>query len=288
MKKQIRQLLSTLSPKLATCLMYYGCFHKFPDLKNPQNINEKIQYLKLNTYNHNPVITQCVDKLRVKKYLYDRDLESIVPQMLGSYCLPEEVRRHWNEYPQKFVIKCNHGSGYNVLVTNKDTADIDEIIARLRRWMKEDFWRNYCELQYKCVEKAILVEEYLGDDILHYKFFCFHGMPRFLYVSDGVKDEFVEYYDMDWNKLPLTLKGYEYRDETVEKPQTFDEMVAISKKLSKDFPFVRVDLYDAGGRVYFSELTFVPTGGMMQIHPPEVLNEWGKMLNLGGVFPKNT
>lgn len=155
---------------------------------------------------------------------------------------------------------------------------------QLDKWMKEDFWKVYCEPQYKDVPKHIIVEEYLGDNIQTYKFFCFNGKPKVLYVSangeNGEKDLYLDYYDLDWNWMPVSLDGHEHAKVKAEKPENFEEMVALAEELSSEFPFVRVDLYDVKGKIYFSEFTFVPTGGNMKLKPKEVLDEWGKWLCL--------
>lgn len=293
MNPNIKKVLSTLSPKLTTYLMYYYNFKKLLNLKNPSTINEKLQYLKLHTYYNNPVVTQCVDKYRVREYLTDHGYEHLLPELIaGGIEDPEEIRQRWETFPDSFVIKCNHGCGYNILVKNKAEENVDQIVAQLTQWMKENYWKYYCEPQYKQVKKCILVEQYLADDIQTYKFYCFHGKPQVAYVSEngpnGEKDLYLDYYDMKWHRLPLTLDGHLHKADSMPAPENLQEMVRTSCELSKDFPFVRIDLYDVNGKVYFSEFTFIPTGGMMQIHPPEVLDEWGKMINLGGVFPKNT
>ena len=140
MNKQIKMILSTISPSITTKLMYLYNFHRWLNLKNPSNLNEKLQYLKLKVYYNNPTITQCVDKFRVRDYLSERGLSSILPQLIGGgYESAEDVRNHWDEYPKQFVIKCNHGCGYNILVTDKETANLDEIVNTLDKWLHEDF-----------------------------------------------------------------------------------------------------------------------------------------------------
>ena len=64
------------------------------------------------------------------------------------------------------------------------------------------------------------------------------------------------------------------------KPENFGEMAALAEKLSAPFPFVRIDLYDVDGEIYFSEFTFVPTGGNMKLKPEHYLDDWGKLLQL--------
>jgi hypothetical protein len=285
MLKKIKIALSTFSPKLTTYLMFLYNFKRFPNLKNPKDLNEKLQYLKLKTYYDNPVITTCVDKWKVRNYLEAKGYGDLLPKLiLGDISDPNDIRTYWNTFPDSFVIKCNHGCGYNILVKNKQTVDEDEIINQLDLWMKEDYWKYYCEPQYKDVPKRILVEEYLDDDIETYKFYCFNGIPKVVYISqngeNGEKDLYLDYYDMDWHHLDITLATHLHSKKQKSKPKGFEKMVKLSEELSKDFPFVRVDLYNIDGAIYFSELTFIPTGGNMKLSPKEVVDEWGELLKL--------
>lgn len=215
-------------------------------------------------YYNNPVVTQCVDKYRVRAYLEERGFANILPKLIiGGITDPEEIRIHWKDFPDSFVIKCNHGCGYNILVRDKSKVNVDKVVKQIAEWIKEDYWKYYCEPQYKNVKKCILVEQYLADDIQTYKFYCFNGNPKVLYVSEngpnGEKDLYLDYYDMEWNHLDLTLGDHLHAEKLTEKPKNLEEMVELARKLSEDFPFVRVDLYDVDGSVYFSELTFIPS-----------------------------
>lgn len=239
--------------------------------------------MKLKTYYNNPLITQCVDKYGARQYLQEKKLDHLLQQLLaGPYTDPEALCETWDKLPEQFVVKCNHGSGYNILVKEKSSADLTEVVGKLSKWMKQDYWKLFCELQYKYIPKKIIVEEYLGDKIQTYKFYCFHGKPEALYViqdgPNGEEDHYNDYFDMDWNWIPVTERNFLHRDK-VEKPDNLDEMIEIAKALSKDFPFVRVDLYNIDGKIYFSELTFIPFGGYIQLNPPTILEEWGKLLH---------
>lgn len=151
--------------------------------------------------------------------------------------------------------------------------------------MKEDYTLKYAEVQYKYVKKKIICEKLLDNDIIDYKFFCFDGKPKFLYVSKGLNDKNEKkpemcYYDCNWNKLNVIREGYVNPKEEFKKPKMLNKMLEISKDLSKDFPFVRVDLFNVNEKIYFSELTFIPTGGVMKVEPEEKDLEWGKLLKI--------
>jgi len=285
MRKLAKRILCTISPELTTKLMFYYNFGKKLDLNNPTGFNEKLQYLKLRTYYNNPVITQCVDKYRVRSYMEERGYGELLPELLGGpYTKAEELRADWDRLPDKFVIKCNHGCGYNILVSDKNRMDLAAVEKQLNQWMKEDFWKEYCEPQYRFVPRRIIVEEHLGEKIETYKFYCINQNPEMLYVSsngeNGEKDLYLDYFNMDWEWQPITLHGHLHLKESIRKPENFDAMVQLAKELSKEFPFVRVDLYSVDGKIYFSELTFIPTGGNMKLNMPEILDEWGKLLKV--------
>lgn len=278
----IKSVISTISPKLLTHLLFYKNFKKILNLKNPQDINEKLQYLKFNTYNNNEIITMCVDKYRVREYLDNINLEHLCPKLYGVYDNENDIK--WNELPKSFIIKCNHGSGMNIICLDKEEINISDIKKKLNIWMKTDFWKVYGEVQYKNVSKKIIIEELLDDNIMTYKFYCFNGEVKISYVSlngeDGEKEKYLDYFDCDWNRLNIKLGKHEHYPGSIDKPEGYEKMCKLAEKLSKNFPFVRVDLYSVSGKIYFSELTFIPTGGMMQIYPRSVLKEWGEWLNL--------
>ena len=285
MRKILKRLLCTISPELTTRLMYLYNFKKPLNLRNPSNFNEKLQYLKLKTYYNNPVITQCVDKYRVRSYLEDRGYADMIPKLLGGpYTRAEELCADWDQLPDKFVIKCNHGCGYNILVSDKSAVDLDAVEKQLDQWMKEDFWKEYCEPQYRFVPRRIHVEEHLGEGIQSYKFYCIHQQPEMFYISsngeNGEKDLYLDYYNMDWEWQPITLQGHKHVKDKIQKPENFEKMVTLAKELSAGFPFVRIDLYNVDGRIYLSEFTFIPTGGNMKLNTPEILEEWGRKLQV--------
>lgn len=168
-------------------------------------------------------------------------------------------------------------------MNDKSKIDVNAVVKQLKDWLKEGYWKFYCEPQYKDVKKCILVEQYLADDIQTYKFYCFNGKPQVLYVSEngpnGEKDLYLDYYDMDWKHLDIILGEHLHAKELCSKPDNLSKMVEISQNLSSDFPFVRVDLYDVEGKIYFSELTFIPTGNM-KLKSDGLRTEWGKLLKL--------
>lgn len=282
LKEKLKSVLCTVSPTLLTRLLFYKNFNRRLNLSKPHDINEKLQYLKLKTYYNNPIITQCVDKYRVREYLTEKKLGYLCAKLYGVFDSVSEIE--WDDLPNSFVIKCNHGSGMNIICTDKSKLDISSTIMQIEKWMHTDFWKIYAELQYKHVEKKIIVEELLGENILTYKFYCFNGEAKVSYVSsdgeNGEKDKYIDYFDRDWMWIPVTLKTHENAKIHPLKPKGYEEMCSLAENIAKDFPFVRVDLYNIDGKIYFSEFTFIPTGGFMQLSPENIQNEWGKWLQL--------
>lgn len=277
--------MSCYMPVRMTEKIYKGLFGKNPDLKNPTSINEKIQYLKLHDYYNNPVVTNCIDKYRIREYLTQKGHAEILPELYGAYDSPEEIP--FEKLPDKFVIKCNHGCGFNIICSDKSKLDIAETKRLLGTWLKQDYWKEFAELQYKFINKKIIVEQHLGDNISTYKFYCFNGEPKVLYMSangeNGEYDKYYDYFDMGWNHLNVTLRGHENRPDwrSIQPPKNFDKMKELARELCSEFPFVRIDLYNIDGKIYISEMTFIPTGGFMRLAPEETAAEWGKWLDLG-------
>lgn len=250
------------------------------DLKNPKTFNEKLQHYKLNYCKNNLLIIQGSDKYAVREYVKSKGLEHILNNIYGVWEFANEIS--WNRLPDKFVLKCNHGCGYNLLCADKGNFDIEDATRRLNKWMSEDFGAFNIETFYSEIEShKIICEEYLGAKIIDYKFFCFNGEPKFYYVSSDLihdRQAKIGFYEMDGKKIPLIRNDYE--DFNVDKmPEFFKEMVENAKKLSEDFPFVRVDFFIANNTYYFAELTFVPAAGMMPINPKKYDYQWGGYLD---------
>lgn len=277
------QLLSYINPVYTTKALYKRRFGKKLDLGNPKEFNEKIHYLKLNDYYNNPLITKCVDKYRVKEYVEEKGYGNIVAKTYDVYKNAKDI--NWEVLPESVAFKCNHGGGFNIMCLDKNNIDKRVVEKTLNKWIHTAQWTWFCEPQYKFVERRIVAEEYLGSNLFAYKFYCFNGIPKLVYVSsNGEKpedvDRFLDFFDMDWNRQSYSFTAHDPHPYDIEKPDKFDEMIEICRKLSEDFPFVRVDLYWNGKKIYFSELTFVPTGGYMDLTEPDMLYTMGSWLKL--------
>ena len=246
----------------------YG--RKLPNKKNEiKYFGEKIQWLKLNgsleKYN------DYVDKYLVREYIIKTIGEEYLIPLLGVYENPEEIE--YEKLPNRFVLKINNGSAMNIIVSDKSKINKNKINKKLKKWLKNDYSKIKKEYQYKNVKRKIICEKYIVDsknELIDYKFFCFDGEPLFVKADlDRFTEHKVNFYDMNWNNIDMRESFYKNSNEMVKKPYNFDSMVEIAKKLSKNFQFVRVDLYNVDGKIYFGELTFTPASGKNPFYPLE-------------------
>ncbi len=235
------------------------------NLRNPRTIQEKLAWL--NFYEPSVLKTRCADKILLHGYCKEMIGKDLCIPLIKIYDSTSEI--NWDELPRQFVIKCNHGSGMNIIVDNKATADQGEIMSRLDKWMGEDFaFRNGFELHYHDIQHKIFVEEYKNDghkDLIDYKFLCFNGIPTFLQVIGGRNESsrHLNYYDMNFSFVRICRNDFPNNERIKDdKPESFEQMKEFAIKLSSPFKFVRVDFYEIGGKVYLGELTFTP-GAML-------------------------
>lgn len=257
--------------------------HKKLNLKNPQTFNEKIQWLKLYYYPKNSLVVNGSDKYAVREYIAEKGYGDKLVPLLGVWDRAEDI--DWDKLPDRFVLKCNHGCAYNIVVSDKSKLDKAETIKQLNEWLKEDFGAFNIEIHYSEIKHHVITcEEFLGECITDYKFFCFNGEPHCIYVStDLIHDRQAQigFFYLDGKKMPLHRDDYTDIPE-VTLPTFYDEMLKVAEDLCKDFPFVRVDFFIANNTWYFAELTFTPGAGVMPFNPEKYDGEWGNKL----VIPK--
>ncbi|QUA54040.1 ATP-grasp fold amidoligase family protein [Aristaeella lactis] len=281
-------ILNFLSDKACLKLLWWSATGKKLNLKTPKGFNEKIQWLKL--YYHKPEYTELADKIRVRDFVKKTIGEKYLIPLIATYDNPDQI--DYNSLPNKFVIKCNHNSGCGMcLCRDKSAINFASVNNELKKALQENYYYRCREWQYKNIVPRLICEKYLIDDdpqnttgtLINYKFYCFYGEPKFLYVSvedvsSGAKGVVkLSLLDLDWETPPFFRSDHEPLPFDLEKPAHFDEMIEISKKLSKGIPFVRVDLYWVNDQILFSEMTFTPTGGFSFFSPEEwevKLGEW--------------
>lgn len=225
------------------------------DLEKPTTIQDKLAWL--NIYDQNELKVKCADKIKLHEYCKEILGEDICVPIIKVYDNVDEI--NWGELPQQFAIKCNHGSGMNIIVKDKSKLDIQDAKNKLNMWMEDDFaFRNGFEAHYHDIEHKIFVEEFMHDGhstLFDYKFWCFDGKPRIYTINDGNGHGDIMYYKMnsqEWNLYQVP------KHDDYKKPKNFKEMKELAEKLSEKFKFVRVDFYEINGKTYLGELTFTP------------------------------
>lgn len=253
------------------------------NLGDPQTFNEKLQWLKL--YDRNPLYTKMVDKIGAKEYVAEKIGSEYIIPTIGVYDNFDDI--DFEKLPDKFVIKCSHDSGGLVVCRDKSKLDVKAAKDKINRCLKKNFYYQSREWPYKNVKPRILIEKYMSDkkqkELVDYKFYCFNGEPKYLYVSEGLENHEtakIEFFDMNFKSAPFSRDDYAIFKIKPKKPKTFGQMKEIAKKLSKGIPFVRVDLYEINGKIYFGELTFTPCGGYMPFNPKEWDRKLGQLLKL--------
>ena len=261
--------------------LFYAKMGKKLNLDDPKTYSEKLQWLKLN--DRRPEYTTMVDKIEVKKYVAEKIGEQYIIPNIGVWDNPDDI--NFDEFPDKFVIKCNHNSGKGMAICkDRSTFNVAKARAELKEGLKQDYYLPMREWPYKDVKRRVLAEVYMEDqktaELRDYKFFCFGGEAKMLFIASdrqtkGEETKF-DFFDMDYNLLPFT-NGHPNSKVQPEKPECFDEMRMLAEKLADGIPQVRVDFYEVNGKVYFGEMTFFHWSGMVPFEPEEwdyKIGEW--------------
>lgn len=281
-----RYVLTLISPKLSVKFWYRFYFKRPLDLKKPQTLDEKIQWMKLYYYKDNDLVKQCADKYAVREYVAQCGLKHILNDLYGTYRSANEI--DWKVLPEKFVLKWNFGCGGNVICSNKADLDIAKAQKELTHFGKIRFHLLAAEPQYDIKDKRILCERFIEseDGALpeDYKFYCFNGEAKFVLCCLGrgeKKRPAFYFFDRAWNLLRYNKMGKQAPlDFTLPKPDGIDEAFKYAEILSRPFPFVRVDFYIEHGKVLFGEMTFTPAGGFDTGRLPESNVLFGSMVSL--------
>jgi hypothetical protein len=287
-KSVLKKCSNMLSDKTYIKIAYFRRFHKFPNLKNPQTFNEKLQWLKL--YDRNPIYTTMVDKHDAKKYVADIIGEEHIIPTLGVWERFEDI--DFDALPEQFVLKCTHDSGGLAICRDKSSFDKLSAERKIKKSLKTNYYLGGREWPYKNVKPRILAEKFMSDEknrnsLMDYKFYCFDGEPKFLYISSGLENHstaHISFVTLDWEFAPYQRSDYANFEELPPKPERFDEMLEYCRKLSAGKSFLRVDLYEINDTVYFSELTFSPCSGHMPFKDKSHDKLIGDMLVLPCVY----
>lgn len=240
------------------------------DYNNPVTFNDKIQWLKV--FYHKEILHQLVDKYAVREYVKEKVGVQYLNELYAVYDKPTEI--DFEQLPNQFVLKGVHGFHLNLIVKDKNQLNLKKTKFLLSKWMFKNHYRNGKEWAYKNVKPRIIAEKYLeefGKEVVNdYKFFCFNGIPKYIlvYMDRDIEDQMC-FLDLNWKKLPFKTEKSKFFEGEVEKPENLNEMIEVVQKLSENFPFVRVDLYNINNCILFGEMTFYPTDGRERYVPDE-------------------
>lgn len=286
-KSHLRGVTYKMMPTSYLKLIYYKVFKEKLDLKKPTGFNEKLLWIMLN-WEH-PLMVKGADKYKMREYVESCGLKNILPKIYGVYSSSDQI--NWEELPNKFVLKCNHGSKYNIICNNKENFNKKEASRKLDKWLKEDYGYISHQRHYSRISPRIMCEEFLelssGGVAKEYNVYCFNGKPEVILVYvEGTPhtENKSEFYDIHWN--PLNIGAEENMLEAV-KPSYLDELIEYSQKLAAPFPFVRVDFYALENEPILGELTFTSGAGLSKTYSAEGNEFLGSLLDLPEKYKNN-
>lgn len=291
--------LNPIMPMTMIQIRHFLRMKRFANLRNPQDLNEKILWMAVNT--DTTEWSRLADKYEVREYVKECGLEETLAKQYGLWENMNEV--DFDMLPNAFVLKPTHGSGDVVVVKDKTKADLEGIKSKINAELDEHICTSAAELHYTRIPHRVIAEELLINDpesekysstLIDYKIWCCNGraeyvwvcMNRFVRNKDGAE---VMTYDRDWNAHPEYCRitpDFSLADP-MPKPAGYNHMLEVAEKLSAKFPVVRVDLYNLNGKIYFGEMTFTSYGGIMDFYTDEFLKLCGSKVALSGVKTKD-
>lgn len=280
LKKIYRAIIKRLPTKIVLNIDNLRGYKRLLKKGRIEYFGEKIQWIKM--HGNLEKYKDLVDKYKVREFVKQKIGTKYLTEVLGVYNSTDEI--NFDKLPNKFVLKLNTGSGYNIICTDKEKLNKRKTIKQLNKWLKEDYYEIKKEPQYKNIDKKIICEKYMENkegNLLDYKFFCFSGKVEFIEVDfDRFKNHAMNFYDTKWNLLDLKKGKYPNYSGKLEKPINLVEMISISEKLSDELPFARIDLYNVDNKIYFGEITLTPAGGLTGFNPIEKDLEYANKIKL--------
>lgn len=281
-----RNILKAISPKAFIKLQYKSITGHKLDLKNPTRYTEKLQYLRLFDYPKNALVCKCAGRVGAREYVAEKGYGKLLIQTYGIYDSFDEI--DFDKLPSKCVIKTTHSSQMNHICWDLSKENRKELKRKFNKYLKTNYGKKTCELHYSKIKPQILVEKLLTENNttpIEYKIHCFNGKAKYMYIVTGRgKDIRYTNYYIDWKRFDGSqFNGWKSSDKEIAKPNNWDDMVKTAEDLSKPFPFVRVDLYNINGRIYFSELTFTPAKGTLKFDDDKADFEIGKWLDINSI-----
>lgn len=283
-------ILSYTSPRMLASIHYHRSFKKWINWNTPKDLNEKIQWLKF--YGDTSKWALCADKYRVREYIKACGLEHMLVKLYGKWDRVEDI--DWNQLPNQFVMKTNHGSGDILICKDKSKLDISHWTSLYKKLLNKKFGNNLGEPHYNKISPCIIAEELLDcnkqqiktSSLIDYKIWSFDGKPAFVLVCHDRTAEHCgkSIYDLEWNLRPEYLNEAIFPDRKnqtpIPCPKSFKQMLEAAAILSKGHPQLRVDFYEVDGKPYFGEMTFTAAAGLNTTYSQELLNILGDLCKI--------
>lgn len=236
------------------------------NLENPQNIVDIINWYKI--YDKDQRKVKWADKIYAMRNLKDMGLSDIIiPPVFYTY--DYLARETYLALPDgKYIIKCNHGSGWNIRFEKKPGFDPTYMLNKIKEW----YYLNYAyvtgyEWQYEQITPGIIIQPDYGQ-LKDWMFWCENGEIKYVQTARKLGknlEEFFTFTDSDGNKPDAYIGVEPMRFYMLESEKVIlEKMKPIAKTLASDFKFVRVDLFYINGQVKFGELTFSPCSGRLK------------------------
>ena len=279
-----RGLVKAISKTWYVKSQYKYITHHKCNLKNPTRYTEKLQYLRLFVYPKDKLVNQCAGRVGVREYVKKRGFcDKLVP-IYGVFDRFEDI--NFDELPNSFVMKCSHASGFNYICKSKAEINIPELKKKFTKWLKTNYGKKTVELHYSPIKPQIIIEKFMiGEDgklPTEYKIHVFNGKARSMYIvtARGEDIRYTNFY-IDWTPFDGSqFNGWKKADHEIKKPDHWNDMVEMAEILAKPFPFVRMDLYNIDGKIYFSEMTFTPAKGTLILDDDKCDYEMGEWLDI--------
>lgn len=270
---------ANISPSLFFRLAYFHNRKRFPNLKHPKDISEI--WIKWTLAGGPKHLYHLADKFKVRKYITEKNLGSILVPLIGVYNSTEEI--DFSKLPKRFALKLNYGANMNIICTDKATINIKEAMAKLNEWINLPAKYSMSEPHYNLISRKIIAEEFIdsnnGKLPTDYKIIVIKGHPFCILACTERTKAGANFmpFSTQWEPLPHYNKnGMSYH---VDKPKTLTQMIEIAKTLASDVPLVRVDLYENNGKVLFGEMTMTPAGCIFHSWSQKALDDMGRFYN---------
>ncbi len=290
-RMQIQRQVKNLNPQFYPAVLAQGFRQRMRrplNLNNPRTFTEKLQWIKL--YDAAPIKSRLADKYLVRRWIADKIGAQYLIPLLGVWDDFDDI--DFDDLPDQFVLKCNHGSGMNVIVRDKSTFDKRAAREKINAWLAFDYSALCLELHYTRIKRKIIAEKFMADGDLpqptDYKFYTFGGKPVYcLNMSDRATSLKQDFFDMNWHVTNIVMSDYPPSDhpENIAPPKNFELMKKLAATLAEGFDFVRVDFYEVDGHVYFGEMTFTPGAGNFYYKSAGTDEYLGSLLTLPAPTP---